>query len=316
MAVPVLSSLDVTAGPLAGGTTIHFGGSGFTGTTGVTVGGTAATSFTAVDDTHLTVVTEAHAAGAASVIVTNATGPSVGGGTNTFTYVAVATLTSLDVSTGPGTGATTVHVGGTSFTTTSAVTVGGTAATSFTVVDGTHLTIVTPLHAAGAALIVVTNAGGASSGGVNTFTYIATATVTALDVATISDDGGNTVTLTGTGFATVTSVLFGATAALSFAHVSATVLTAVSPPHATGATHVTVVSPGGTSATGTGNAITYQASGTYTQPDPSTVTDDGTNYFMDVQLSYANVQNGSLQKRFDVWQFPQKGVEVAPKVGS
>ena len=48
----------------------------FTGTTGATIGGVAATNFTVVDDTTLLLTVPAGAAGSAPIIVTNATGPS------------------------------------------------------------------------------------------------------------------------------------------------------------------------------------------------------------------------------------------------
>lgn len=232
--------------------------------------------------------------------------------------MAVPVLTSVDVATGSAAGGTTIHFIGTGFTGTTGVTVGGSAATSFTAVDDTHLTVVTEAHAAGAATIVVTNGTGPSSGGANTFTYVAVPVVTSLSLASGSINGGDDpITLTGTTFTGATSVLFGSTPATSFTVVSATSITAVAPKHAAGATHVTVVTPnGGTSATGSGNAFTYTDTGTYVQPTGDPVVDDGTNYFMDVQINGANLLNGALWKRFDVWQYPQVGVETAPKVGS
>lgn len=59
-------------------------GADFTGSTAVTFGGTAATSFTVVDFDRIYAVVPAHAAGAVNVVVTNGSGP--GTGTNVFTY--------------------------------------------------------------------------------------------------------------------------------------------------------------------------------------------------------------------------------------
>ncbi|MGW0616268.1 IPT/TIG domain-containing protein [Streptomyces sp. NPDC002765] len=64
--------------------------------------------------------------------------------------------------------------------------------------------------------------------------------------------GSTTVTLTGTGMTGSTAVRFGSTNATSFTVNSATQITAVSPPHAAGATAVTVVNP-----TGTSNSVTF-----------------------------------------------------------
>ncbi|MFE2448283.1 IPT/TIG domain-containing protein [Streptomyces sp. NPDC059426] len=63
--------------------------------------------------------------------------------------------------------------------------------------------------------------------------------------------GGNTVTLSGSGFTGATAVRFGSASASSFTVVSATQITAVAPP-GSGTVQVTVTGPGGTS-----NGLTY-----------------------------------------------------------
>ena len=73
--------------------------------------------------------------------------------------------------------------------------------------------------------------------------------------------GGTTVTITGSGFTAATAVDFGATPALSFTVVSATAVTAVAPPGASGLVDVTVTSATGTSATGPGDQFRYVTSG-------------------------------------------------------
>ena len=142
--------------------------------------------------------------------------------------MAVPTLTKLDVEEGDVGGGSTVHATGTGFTGTTGATVGGVAATGVVIVSDTRLTFVTPAHAVGATSIIVSNADGPSVGGADTFTYIAEA---------------------------------------------------------------------------------------YTQTQGDPVADDGTNYFMDVPLNYANVMNGTLQERFDTWQYPEVGVQQPPKLG-
>jgi|GEM_PF-1500425 len=88
--VPVIYSFAPITGPAAGGTLVTIHGVGFTGAvavgvTGVKFGANNATSFAFVDDDTIVAIAPAHAAGAVAVIVTNATGPSITGGT--FTYV-------------------------------------------------------------------------------------------------------------------------------------------------------------------------------------------------------------------------------------
>jgi hypothetical protein len=71
------------------------------------------------------------------------------------------------------------------------------------------------------------------------------------------EEGGTLVTITGTGFTGATAVNFGATAATSFNVNSDTTIVATSPAHAVGVVDVTVVGPGGTSATGSFDHFTY-----------------------------------------------------------
>lgn len=79
-AVPTLSGVQYEDGQTtvgtAGGDLIVVKGNHFTGTTGVTVGGSAATNVTTISDGMLTCNVPAHAAGTATVVVTNAAGAS------------------------------------------------------------------------------------------------------------------------------------------------------------------------------------------------------------------------------------------------
>ncbi|MFI9507572.1 IPT/TIG domain-containing protein [Nocardia sp. NPDC052566] len=61
---------------VAGGDLLELVGSGFTGTAGVTVGGTAATKYIVVNDQTLVITSPAKSAGTYPVIVTNGVGPS------------------------------------------------------------------------------------------------------------------------------------------------------------------------------------------------------------------------------------------------
>lgn len=91
-AAPALQSVTPATGPMTGGTSITISGHNFSGATAVTIGGTAAASFTEVNDTTITAVTPAGSLGAQSVVVTTS-----GGGSNTantlFTYGKLAQAT-------------------------------------------------------------------------------------------------------------------------------------------------------------------------------------------------------------------------------
>ena len=95
---PTITSISPVTGSAAGGTTITIIGTDFTGATAVTIGGVAASSFNVVNSTTITAVTPAHAAGAASVEVTTATGTNVAN--SLFTYAAT-TSTILTSSVNP-----------------------------------------------------------------------------------------------------------------------------------------------------------------------------------------------------------------------
>ena len=95
---PTITSISPVTGSAAGGNTLTITGTDFTGATAVTIGGVAASSFNVVNSTTITAVTPAHAAGAASVEVTTATGTNVAN--SLFTYAAT-TSTILTSSVNP-----------------------------------------------------------------------------------------------------------------------------------------------------------------------------------------------------------------------
>ena len=168
---------------------------------------------------------------------------SASGTTPSFAPLIAPTLT---VSTPAiGIAGTTVTLTGTGFTGVTAVTFAGVPATSFTVVSATRITTVAPAGS-GTVQIVVTASGGTSNG--IDFTYsTATPVITGLVPNQGSVAGGNTVTLTGTGFTGATAVHFGATTA-AFTLVSPTQAIVIVPAGAIGTVGVTITTPGGTSA--------------------------------------------------------------------
>ena len=87
---PVITSPTVTAispdsGSTEGGESVTITGTNFTGATAVTIGGVAATSVVIANNTNLTAITPAHAAGVVDVVVTTPGGS--GTGTNLYTYI-------------------------------------------------------------------------------------------------------------------------------------------------------------------------------------------------------------------------------------
>ncbi|WP_243063186.1 IPT/TIG domain-containing protein [Humibacter sp. RRB41] len=76
-AIPVITSATPTAA--TAGSMLEIVGTGFTGTvptTGVKIGGSNATSFIVIDDSHIVAIVPAGSAGSAPIVVTNAAGAS------------------------------------------------------------------------------------------------------------------------------------------------------------------------------------------------------------------------------------------------
>lgn len=165
--------------------------------TSVTIGGTAATDVVVTSTTELTAVVPAGTAGPADVTVTT----SLGSDTldDGYTYVEAPTADGITPNTGPEAGGTTVTATGSGFIDgETTVTVGGVDATGVTVTSDTELTFVTPAGT-GTADVVITTTGGSVTL-TDAFTYTPAVTVTAITPDSGPDAGGNTVTITGTGF--------------------------------------------------------------------------------------------------------------------
>lgn len=85
----------------------------------------------------------------------------------------IPTVTSVSPANGPGTGGTTVEIGGTNFTGVKAVKFNGAAASSYTVNSSTSITAVAPAHRPGVTDVTVVTGGGTSATGTaDVFTYV------------------------------------------------------------------------------------------------------------------------------------------------
>ena len=219
-------------GTAAGGTSVTISGSGFTGATGVTFGGVAATGLAiSGDGMAITATTPAHDVGAVPVVVTEANGtPIIVGGfffTST-TPATMVTVTSVNPSTGSTAGHTLVVIDGSGFRDGAVVTFGGIPATETHVIADAIITAVTPAHDAGAVAVAVTNRSGQSSSLDNAFTYVTpppapAPTITRIEPATapasglsptstaLDDHHGQPVAIIGTGFQPNAAVTFGGT---------------------------------------------------------------------------------------------------------
>ena len=261
-AVPAVSTVSPSSGPVAGGTAITITGTGLTGASAVKIDGVSATSVVPVNDTTVTAVTPAHIAGTGNVIVTNVDGDSLVSTGGAFTFREIPSVTSISPATGPTSGGTVVTVNGANFVTgadNTTVSFGGNASTSVAVASTTQLTALAPAGAAGVADVRVTTTGGTSANvAADNFTYASAAPViTTLSPAGGTTAGGTVVTITGTGFAGATSATFGGVTGSSFIVDSDTQIRVSSPARVAGIVDVVVTGPGGSSVTGTATKYTY-----------------------------------------------------------
>ncbi len=248
---PSITQLSPNGGSISGGNSVVIVGNNLLGSTAVSFGGIAATSFVVNSNTQITAVAPARPAGPVTVSVTT----PVGVVNATYTYYVAPTITSITPLTGGTNGGTSVVITGTNFVGITGVTFGGTSATSYTVNSANQITATTPARAAGIVQVQVTNPAG-SAVSPSSYTYFAPPTITSISPNTGSNVGGTTVVITGTNLTGTTSVRFGANAATSFTVNSANQITAVTPVGTIGAVTVQVIAPGGT-ATG---SYTYSVS--------------------------------------------------------
>ncbi len=264
-ASPSVNSVVNNSGPTTGGTAVTILGSGFTSASAVTFSGTEAASYVINSDTSITAWTPNLPAGTLDIQVTTPSGTSSTSSSDLFTVTnvtaAAPTVTGLSLTSGSTAGGTTVLVSGTNFSGTTAIDVGGTAATSYTVLDDSDISIVIPAGSAGAVHVTVTtNNGTSSTTTADEFTFLATAapTVTGLGTSSGSTAGGASVVITGTNFSSGSTVSFGGFSA-SVVYTSSTSLTATAPALPVGTYDVTVTTPSDTSATSSSDVFTVTA---------------------------------------------------------
>lgn len=192
---PRVTSVSVTSGPSAGGSSVTVTGTGFTGATVVTFGATPAASFTVNGDTSITAVSPPVSAGTVDVTVTTAGGTSPVSSTDQFTFVAAPAVSGLSPDSGPVGGGTLVTITGTNFSHVTTVNFGE-AAAGFTVNDESSITAVSPAaEAADTVDVTVVSVGGMSARtAADEFTYTTSTTASAcgdgiLDPGEQCDDG-------------------------------------------------------------------------------------------------------------------------------
>jgi hypothetical protein len=168
------------------------------------------------------------------------------------------TVSKLTPNAGPTTGGNTVTIAGSGFVPGATIKFGSAgAALATTFVSGTQLKVIAPAHAPGTVPVFVTTAGTSAATNNDLYAFGAPG-VTGLSPHSGSTAGGNTVTITGSGFVPGATVKFGsAGAALATMFVSGTQLKVIAPAHTAGTVPVFVTTTAGTSAASNNDLYTY-----------------------------------------------------------
>ncbi|MCX5314443.1 IPT/TIG domain-containing protein [Streptomyces sp. NBC_00154] len=160
---PTVSLLGPGKGPLSGGNTVTITGTNLTLTSTVRFGAAAATGVT-VDSDSQVFANAPSGSGSVTVTVTTPGGTSTPGlGTAYYTYLAVPAVSSLNPSSGPALGGTTVTLTGSGLTYADEVRFGS-VPVPFTAVSDTQIIAVAPGGAPGTVTVVVRTPAGTASG--------------------------------------------------------------------------------------------------------------------------------------------------------
>ena len=267
IAAPTVTSISPTSGPGSGGTVVIVTGTNFSNATAVTFGAAAATTFTVNSSTQIT-ATSPSGSSTVDIRVTTAGGTSATSAADQFTYIPAPTVTGITPTSGPAAGGTSVTITGANFTGVTAVSFGSTAATGFTFNSSTSITATSPAGTGTVDIRVTTPGGQSAAVAADQFTYIAAPTITSVAPNAGPVAGGTIVTITGTGFTTVSAVTFGATPATGFTVVTPTSITATAPA-GTGVVDIRVTAAGGVTAVTTADQFTYVSPPTVTALSPS-----------------------------------------------
>lgn len=181
-----------------------------------------------------------------------------------YPFADAPTLSNISPVSGTTAGGTACTLTGTNLTGCSAVSFGGSAGTSISVVSATQVRCTSPSHSAGDVSVTATTGDGTSNG--VTYTYSAPSsppTLSSINPNNGTTAGGTACTLTGTNLTGCSSVSFSGSAATGISVDSSTQVRCASPAHSAGGVTVTATTPYGTS-----NGVAY----TYTTPPPGNYT--------------------------------------------
>ncbi|MFO0112862.1 MAG: IPT/TIG domain-containing protein [Sphingomonadaceae bacterium] len=259
-AQPVVTSITPSGGPRTGGTIVTITGTNFDDVTSVRFGDNTGTNFVLSGSTQITVQAPS-GSGATSVdLIFPFSSTRVNNG---FNYGDPPTVSSISPNFGLPAGGDSVIIVGSNLNGVTAVSFGGTPASSFTA-SFSQITAVAPAGAEGSVDVVVTSPVGSATSA-NGFTYAGEPTIS--QVSPNAGQSGTSVVITGTNFTGTPTVRFGAANATSVTVNSTTQITAIAPSNATGVFDVSVTTDAGTATRA--NAFTYSQPPTIVSVSPN-----------------------------------------------
>ncbi len=285
---PTISSVTPNTGATVGGNSVVITGTNFNNATAVKIGSSNVTSYTVDSATQITAVTPSGSTGSAQTITVETPQGNVTSGSGLFTYLNAPTISSISPVSGNVAGGDSVVITGTNFTNTSAVKIGSTNVTSYTVNSATQITAVTPAGSTGSAqTITVETPQGNVTSGTGLFTYYNTPTISGVSPTSGTPSGGDTIIITGTNFTNATAVKIDTTAVTSYTVDSNTQITAVTPAGTGSNLTITVETPQGNVTSG--GLFTYASGPTITSVSPNTGATAGGNSVVIVGTNFTSV---------------------------
>ncbi|MXV16037.1 IPT/TIG domain-containing protein [Hufsiella ginkgonis] len=264
------------------GTAVTITGTNFTGANAVSFGGVAAASFVVNSSTSITAVAGTGASGQVKVVTPLGTAAAEG-----FEFAPIPVITSFSpASAGRG---TEITITGTGLGSTTAVAIGGVAATSFTINSPTSVSAIVPVTASGP--VSITTVGGTATK--TGFSFIPPPELSSFTPEKAK--AGTTITIYGFGFTNATAVSFGGIPAASFTVKSTAEITAVVGTGESG--EISVTARGGTV---TKAGFTFIAPPVITSFTPATaksgdaVTITGDNFTNASMVTFGNVNAASF----------------------
>lgn len=252
---PVVDSITPDTGSVDGGDSISIHGDYFVDVTSVQIGGNNVGSMTVVNKYLITGTTPAGVEGTEDVSVTTTHGATLPNSLFTY-FVPPPDVFSVSPNQGVEEGGTLITITGNNLTTASAVTIGGAAATSLTVVDDETVTVVTPAGTLGFASVLVTTDYGTNDANTLFEYYIPPPVVDSVAPNTGSIMGGTSITITGNFFEDVSSVTIDGAAVTDLVVVDVNTITATTPAGLVGPASIVVTTLGGSNAANT--LFTYE----------------------------------------------------------